>query len=368
MGNDGSGPSDQCAGQFLRSRRRLFVGFSDDRADRKRIREESSAPRSFSVAHRGATCCGVAPGQRAGILVFPWSSCNPAKSERRSSAFCLMGDSRMNSLVLPVWLRRSAGTIPFTRWWHGVPTATSPPHRTVEEMAAAYIKGIKAVQPAGPYFVLGECFSAPVAYETARQLRLGNDAVFLGLLDARMRRHWYYKILGSKLGARVRLCLTLIKDSPTWIYLKEGTATHTRKLRSLPWGERLPHVAKHIVKAVGFASEAVRSGPAAQPQGNIKPNVAARTRSNFRLRASRAYGLAVRAYLPRPYPGRICIIANEEWCRDNPTLGWSDHRGPGRLPNSGRPQYLPARSLEYGGGDTQELHGEVRTRDARPPR
>ena len=259
-----------------------------------------------------------------------WSSLVKLQSgKERTSVFCVLfaggfKDEFFSFASLAPQISRDYSFYAVVAWGTD---GTSPPHRTVEEMAAAYIKGIKAVQPAGPYFVLGECFSAPVAYETARQLRLGNDAVFLGLLDARMRRHWYYKILGSKLGARVRLRLTLMRDSPTWIYLKEGTATHTSKLRSLPWGERLPHVAKHLVKAVGSASKAVRAGPAAQPQGNIKPNVTDRTRSNFRQRASRAYGLAVRAYLPRPYPGRICIIANEEWCRDNPTLGWSTTGG-----------------------------------------
>ncbi len=35
-----------------------------------------------------------------------------------------------------------------------------------------------------------------------------------------------------------------------------------------------------------------------------------------------AYGLTVRIYEPKPYPGSITIIANEEWCKANPTFGW----------------------------------------------
>src|SRR4030095_2067713 len=36
-------------------------------------------------------------------------------------------------------------------------------HGSVEEMAAAYIQQIKTAQPQGPYFLVAECFSAPVA-------------------------------------------------------------------------------------------------------------------------------------------------------------------------------------------------------------
>ena len=61
----------------------------------------------------------------------------------------------------------------------------SEPHKNVEEMAAAYIQEIISVEPSGPYFLVGECLSAPVAYETARQLRLqGKQIGLLALLGA----------------------------------------------------------------------------------------------------------------------------------------------------------------------------------------
>src|SRR5262249_49175149 len=108
----------------------------------------------------------------------------------------------------------------------------SKPHETVEEMVAAYIKEVKTVQPEGPYYVLGECFSAPVAYEMARQFRIaGETEVFLGLLDARMRSHWYYYILGRRLGARVRDRITGIKSSSWWRYFTKTIPAHIVQLR-----------------------------------------------------------------------------------------------------------------------------------------
>ena len=58
----------------------------------------------------------------------------------------------------------------------------SPPR--VEDIAAAYVKDISEVQPEGPYFIVGLCFGALVAFEMARQLLARGDGIgFLALLD-----------------------------------------------------------------------------------------------------------------------------------------------------------------------------------------
>lgn len=55
---------------------------------------------------------------------------------------------------------------------------------TIEGMAAAYIKEIRTVQPAGPYFVAGFSFGGFVAYEMARQLNAAGQSVGLvAILD-----------------------------------------------------------------------------------------------------------------------------------------------------------------------------------------
>ena len=60
----------------------------------------------------------------------------------------------------------------------------TPPITRVKAMAAAYIREMKTIQSSGPYYLAGECRGGAVAYEMARQLRIGGDGVaFLGLLD-----------------------------------------------------------------------------------------------------------------------------------------------------------------------------------------
>ena len=61
----------------------------------------------------------------------------------------------------------------------------SQPHGSVEQMAAAYVEEIQALNPHGPHYLIGECGAAPIAYETARQLQARRENVaLLVLLDA----------------------------------------------------------------------------------------------------------------------------------------------------------------------------------------
>jgi amino acid adenylation domain-containing protein len=62
-----------------------------------------------------------------------------------------------------------------------------PPHATVEAMAAAYLREVKARQPAGPYRICGYSFGGVVAFEMACRLReSGEQVALVGLFDATM--------------------------------------------------------------------------------------------------------------------------------------------------------------------------------------
>ncbi len=59
------------------------------------------------------------------------------------------------------------------------------PHRSIDEMAKAYLLHMRKVQPAGPYFVAGRCFGGYVAYEMARLLReAGEEVGLLAIMDS----------------------------------------------------------------------------------------------------------------------------------------------------------------------------------------
>jgi amino acid adenylation domain-containing protein/FkbH-like protein len=65
----------------------------------------------------------------------------------------------------------------------------------IEDMAACYLKQIKAHQPQGPYFLGGYCFGGNVAFEMARQLGLHGEAVALvALLDSAPSNAGYEKV------------------------------------------------------------------------------------------------------------------------------------------------------------------------------
>ncbi len=48
---------------------------------------------------------------------------------------------------------------------------------SIEEMASDYLKAIKKIQPAGPYFLGGYCMGGTIAFELAQQLKLAGDTV-----------------------------------------------------------------------------------------------------------------------------------------------------------------------------------------------
>ena len=63
----------------------------------------------------------------------------------------------------------------------GIPLA----HLCIEDMASAYIANMRSLQPEGPYRLAGLCAGGVIAYEMARQLQAGGNAVeFVVMLDA----------------------------------------------------------------------------------------------------------------------------------------------------------------------------------------
>jgi non-ribosomal peptide synthetase component F/thioesterase domain-containing protein/acyl carrier protein len=60
-------------------------------------------------------------------------------------------------------------------------------HAAVEEMAAEYLRAVKARQPEGPYYLCGYSFGGLVAFEMARRLwRSGDEVGLVGLFDTTM--------------------------------------------------------------------------------------------------------------------------------------------------------------------------------------
>jgi acyl transferase domain-containing protein/thioesterase domain-containing protein len=106
-----------------------------------------------------------------------WSNLVPLHAEGKGTPFFLMHSHGGNILEYrplanhlktdrPVYALQCTGL-------DGSPIADE----SVEEMAARYLKEIRAVQPSGPYLIGGYCFGGALAFETARMLRAENEEV-----------------------------------------------------------------------------------------------------------------------------------------------------------------------------------------------
>ncbi len=63
--------------------------------------------------------------------------------------------------------------------------APATPARALEQLAGEQVTAIRAVQPDGPYRLVGECSGGVLAYEIARQLEVAGERVsLLALIDA----------------------------------------------------------------------------------------------------------------------------------------------------------------------------------------
>jgi len=60
----------------------------------------------------------------------------------------------------------------------------SEPLTRIEDMAAAYVREMRRIQPQGPYYLGGYCLGGTIAYEVAQQLRArGEEVALLAMFD-----------------------------------------------------------------------------------------------------------------------------------------------------------------------------------------
>ena len=163
------------------------------------------------------------------------------------------------------------------------------PHSSVQQMALEYIKAMREIQPAGPYYLGGESFGGIVAYEMACQLVQGGERVaFLFVGDS-----WPKTIQG---GRYLRSCLTypLQLTRRDWISIFRKAVLRRREDSRLP------------VKRYLYADELHRAN-------------------------SLAHREASQNYAPRRYPGVVTLfraternheVRRQEHYFGGPDMGW----------------------------------------------
>jgi len=168
------------------------------------------------------------------------------------------------------------------------------PHTQVETMATEYIKEIRTIQPNGPYLLGGECIGGLVAFEMAQQLQAqGHKVGLLLLLDT------IYPSRSSYFTYLVRRILEVDKIKHRWKILLE-----------LDLQEQLPYFFDKAKKAVWrFIVKFNFSSVPLEHQAQHVKN------KNTYLRT-------LMRYRPKPYSGRMVLLATGANYEKNSTLGW----------------------------------------------
>jgi phthiocerol/phenolphthiocerol synthesis type-I polyketide synthase E len=123
----------------------------------------------------------VIGGETASAGWSPLVAIQPSGS--RPPLFCMHGAGG-TVLMYRDLSRRLGGDQPFYGLQALGLDGSRDPLTTIEEMAAVYVKEIRKVQPAGPYFISGYCMGGTVAYEVAQQLQQqGETVAMLALFD-----------------------------------------------------------------------------------------------------------------------------------------------------------------------------------------
>ncbi len=228
-----------------------------------------------------------------------WSSLIPIQSQGNAKPLFLVHGAGGNVLLYHALSKRLAPNHPLYGLQSQGLDGQSPPLSTIEEMAAHYLKEIRAVQPVGPYYLGGYCLGGTIAYEMAQQLLQSGEKValvamldtynfslalkssMLGFLMQKIRFH-----LGNIIGLRPRHLVEYIKE----------------KFRVAKDGE----FANLFTSRPGFDVEAGRAT------------------SGVELKIQTLNDTAAETYRPKPYAGKLTLLKphiNYKFYPD-PKMGW----------------------------------------------
>jgi thioesterase domain-containing protein len=196
-----------------------------------------------------------------------------------------------------------------------------PPWHSVQAIAATYAATIQAVQPQGPYYLMGYSFGGIVAYEVAQQLQAQGQTVAQVIL----------------LDTSIAPTAVALPWPERWL-VRWRLYWHQRRVWRQPWPvrwrryvERAQRWANRVMVCLGPQDPAIM--PATGDAMGDRP-VGTFTSEGIRLE-DHSWALA-RHYVAQPYQGAIVLIRAQRpmnSLRDynlhrDSTLGWGPVAGP----------------------------------------
>jgi len=179
----------------------------------------------------------------------------------------------------------------------------SQPLRTIEEMAACYVRELKTVQPQGPYYLGGYCLGGTVAYEMAQILRCeGEEVPLVALLDT------YNYSRALKVSFRS--------------FLLQKAKFHLANLSRLRPGAMLEYLREKM--RLGFGGE-LANLKTSMP-GSSRADGVSRATSGPEAKVQAVNDYAAEHYDPVAYLGQLTLFKprfNYKFYPD-PKMGWGD--------------------------------------------
>ena len=197
----------------------------------------------------------------------------------------------------------------------------TPPHATIEELAAEYVREIEEFQPNGPYYLIGDCLGRTEAYETARQLSLrGKKVGLLMLLDARgpypADRYWRIGPYSIKDLDRLRIRLMSSRLGA----LAMATSFHWEESKKLTNGKQWSYLAAKALKMIRdprWLSEECSAGSPEETEEALSAS------EEELLECITGARKQYRSNWPSDYRGRLAVIINKQWYGFDRTFGWA---------------------------------------------
>ena len=265
----------------------------------------------LAVLFQAPTVAELAEVLRKDGCEVSWSSLVPIQPRGRKLPLFCVHAAGGNVLFYRDLARRLGLDQPFYGLQPVGLDGRQPCHRSIEEMAAHYLREIRTVQPEGPYHLGGSSYGGVVAWEMAQQLRAQGEAV--GLLA----------LFDTYGPGYPRYLPTTTKWQQKLYQVMEVTRHHWGSLRMLEGRAKLDYFLAKARKAKNRYKRKVRRS--FRPVMNKLFAATGRALPAALAGIQSAIDQAYESYTPRPYAGRVILfraLDQPMGIHPDPLLGW----------------------------------------------